>query len=308
LTAGRTVVTGTDRPLAADALRRQQRAEDLAMRLPPLLVQAERVASTVAQGVHGRRRVGLGETFWQFRRYMPGDSAQAIDWRQSARNRHVFVRENEWEAAQTVYLWRDTSASMAWQSAKGLPTKRERADLLLLALAVLLVRAGERVGILGSGQPPSASRTVLPRLALDLAGTAPRGDGAGLPPLEPLPRHAQIVIIGDLLSPLAEIQQAVGRYSGRGLRGHVVQVLDPAEETLPFDGRVEFQGLEGEPALLVPRVEAIRQAYLERLAAQKAGLADLARAAGWSYGLHHTDRSPQTALLALWGAMAQEAV
>ncbi|MFC7332809.1 DUF58 domain-containing protein [Rhodocista pekingensis] len=296
----------------AAALRAQHRAETLALRLPPLLVAAERVAATVAQGVHGRRRVGTGESFWQFRRYQPGDSAQMIDWRQSAKNRHVFVRENEWEAAQSVWIWRDGSASMDWRSDRVLPTKRERADLLALALAVLLVRGGERVALLGSGVAPSAARSILPRLALHLTGpaaaTAGGSAGDGVPPVEALPRHARIVLMGDLLGPLERVQAAVAAYANRGLRGHLVQVLDPAEETLPFGGRVEFTGLEGEEELLVPRVEGIRDAYLERLAAQKAGLSDLARTAGWSYSVHRTDRPAQVPLLSLWGALAREAV
>ncbi|PWC38478.1 DUF58 domain-containing protein [Azospirillum sp. TSO22-1] len=299
----------TTRPsLTVNALRAQQRAETLAARLPPLLVAAERVASTVAQGVHGRRRVGLGETFWQFRRYQPGDAPQMIDWRQSAKTQPVFVRENEWEAAQSVWLWRDRSGSMEYRSSPELPTKRERADLLLLATSVLLIRGGERVALLNSGVRPDHGKHTLNRLANLLSDpqATPRADG--LPRVEPLPRHAQVVLFGDLLSPLTEIHATVSGLSGRGLRGHLLQVLDPAEETLPFDGRVEFAGFEGEEELLVPRVEAVRAAYLERLRAQQEGLAALARAAGWTFAVHRTDRPPQTALLALWGALAQEAV
>src|SRR3954468_15807650 len=118
-------------PGTAQASR--QRAEQLAAVLPPLLVDAERVASTIVQGVHGRRRVGQGEAFWQFRRYQPGDSTSRIDWRQSARGQAVFIRENEWEAAQSVWLWRDGSASMRYRSARELPEKRARAALLLAA-------------------------------------------------------------------------------------------------------------------------------------------------------------------------------
>lgn len=289
--------------LGATALRAQHRSEALASRLPPLLVAAERVASTVAQGVHGRRRVGTGETFWQYRRYEVGDSAMMIDWRQSGKSQPVFVRENEWEAAQSVWLWTDASSSMDYRSSSGLPTKKERAELLLLALAVLLVRGGERVALLGSGVPPSGNKVTLNRLAMTLVeGQLPRD---GLPAVPLLPRHAQAVLIGDLLSPLPEIQQTVAAFSGRGVRGHLVQVLDPAEETLPFAGRIEFEGLEGEEELLIPRVEAVRQTYLERLEAHRDGLAALARAAGWSFATHRTDRPPQTALLALHGAIAQ---
>jgi uncharacterized protein (DUF58 family) len=290
------------------SLLARHRAEDLASALPPLLVAAERVASTVAQGVHGRRRVGLGETFWQFRRYQPGDAPSMIDWRQSAKTQPVYVRENEWEAAQSVWLWRDRSASMDFRSGSGLPTKRERADLLTLATVVLLARGGERVALLNSGVRPDHGKTVIDRLARLM--TDPRAAAAPepLPKVEALPRHAQVVLFGDLLSPLPEIHAAVAGLTGRGLRGHLVQVLDPAEETLPYDGRVAFEGLEGESGLLVPRVEAVRDAYRERLQAQRDGLAALARTAGWSFATHRTDRPPQTALLGLWGAMAQEPV
>lgn len=294
--------------LGVSALRAQQRAEGLSATLPPLLVAAERVASTVAQGVHGRRRVGLGETFWQFRRYQPGDSPQMIDWRQSGKSQPVFVRENEWEAAQTVWLWRDRSPSMDYRSDNGLPTKRERADLLTLATAVLLVRGGERVGLLNSGVRPDHGKFALNRMAGMM--TDPRHAHApeGLPKPEPLPRHAQVVLVGDLLSPLPELHATISALTGRGVRGHLLQILDPAEETLPYDGRVEFEGFEGEDELLVPRVEAVRQAYLERLHAHQDGLAALARAAGWSFAVHRTDRPPQAALLGLWGALAREAV
>jgi uncharacterized protein (DUF58 family) len=227
-----------------------------------------------------------------------------IDWRQSGKTQPVFVRENEWEAAQSVWLWHDSSASMGYRSVPGLPTKKERAELLLLALAVLLVRGGERVALLGSGVPPSGNKVTLNRLAMRiLEDTLPKD---GLPRIEPLPRHAQVVLIGDLLSPLPDVHRTVSALSGKGLRGHLVQILDPAEETLPFDGRVEFEGLEGEDELLIPRVEAVRQAYMERLEAHRDGLAALARAAGWSFVTHRTDRPPQTALLALYGAIAQE--
>ncbi|SMH62093.1 DUF58 domain-containing protein [Azospirillum agricola] len=286
----------------------RHRAEELASALPPLLVAAERVAATVAQGVHGRRRVGLGETFWQFRRYQPGDAPSMIDWRQSAKTQPVYVRENEWEAAQSVWLWRDRSASMDFRSAAGLPTKRERADLLTLATAVLLARGGERVALLNSGTRPDHGKSAVDRLARLMADPQAAAAPEPLPRVEPLPRHAQVVLIGDLLSPLPEIHAAVTGLAGRGLRGHLVQVLDPAEETLPYDGRVAFEGLENEAGLLVPRVEAVREAYRERLQAQRDGLSALARTTGWSFATHRTDRPPQTALLALWGALAQEPV
>lgn len=286
--------------MAAPALLRQQ-AEEAAAALPPLLVAAERVAATVAQGVHGRRRVGQGETFWQFRRYEPGDPATRIDWRESAKSQRLYVRETEWEAAQSVYLWRDSSASMDYASARALPTKRQRVDLLTLALAVLLVRGGERVALMGGGFPPGHGRAVLERMAMVMTRSSV---GESLPSFEPLPRHGHVVMMGDLLAPLETIQAIVARFAAGGLKGHLLQVLDPAEETLPFTGRVRFEGLEREQPLLISRVESVREAYVDRLARHRDGLAQIARGAQWSFGTHRTDKPPHLALLALYAALA----
>ncbi len=285
----------------------RQRAEQLAATLPPLLVAAERVASTVAQGVHGRRRVGQGETFWQFRRYDYGDQPQSIDWRQSAKSDSVFVRETEWEAAQSVWLWRDASASMAWRSADNLPEKGERASLLVLALAALLLRGGEHVALLGSGLRPASGRAALARLAPTIADPSQdRGQPApDLPPIVPLPRNGQVVLVGDFLAPLDRIDKVVRHFTECGLKGYLLQVLDPAEETLPYRGRVRFEGLEGEDPWLVSRVDSVRGDYVERLKAQNAGLRAIARTAAWQYSSHRTDQPPQTALLALYTALAQ---
>ena len=84
----------------------QHEADGLSAGLPPLMVQADHLAASVSLGVHGRRRAGMGESFWQFRRYASPDSSSAIDWRQSAKSQHIFVREREWEAAQTIWFWR----------------------------------------------------------------------------------------------------------------------------------------------------------------------------------------------------------
>ena len=121
------------------------RSLELAGTLPALMVAADRVAATVIQGVHGRRRVGQGDAFWQYRPYRDGDSASQIDWRQSARSRTLFVRETEWEAAASIWLWRDASPSMQYASLKNLDTKALRGELITLAVASLLADAGERV-------------------------------------------------------------------------------------------------------------------------------------------------------------------
>ncbi len=282
----------------------RQQAELLAATLPPLLVAAERVASIVAQGVHGRRRVGIGETFWQYRRYQPGDETTRVDWRQSARSAHVFVRENEWEAAESVWLWCDSSPSMAYGSDMAPTDKAGRASLLTLALAVLLIRGGEHIGLLGEAGRPASGGAALDQMVarLDRLG----GQGQSLPPAEALPRHAQVVLISDFLSPLDPIEGLIKYYVGRGVKGHVLQINDPAEETLPFSGRTRFEGMEGEGETLIGRPESLRGDYAARFAAHRSALSQMVRTAGWSFSVHHTDQPAQAALLALYTAMSAQ--
>lgn len=278
-------------------------AEALGQTLPPLLLAAERVAASVAQGVHGRRRTGRGDSFWQYRPFAEGDSAQRVDWRQSARSDRLFVRETEWEAAQTVYLWVADGEAMRWHS-KAMPPKRERAVLLALALAALLLRGGEYVRLLGAAPHPAAGRAALPALAALLDRPAIEQP---LPPPLRLPRHAHLVLIGDFLEPLDEIRAAVTGFAGLPVSGHLLQILDPAEADLPFRGRVRFESpgrRRGLADLLVPKVEEIRGAYQARLRDQIAGIGAIARAAGWTAGLHRSDHSSNAALLALYEALA----
>ncbi len=280
----------------------RQQAEQLAATLPALLVAAERVASIVAQGVHGRRRVGTGETFWQYRRHQSGEETTRIDWRRSARSSHVFIRENEWEAAESIWLWCDGSPSMDYRSPGASAFKAERAALLTLALSVLLIRGGEQIALLGEDARPASGGAALGRMAARFEREG--RTGASLPPAEILPRHAQVVLIGDFLSPLETVEALVRHYVGSGVKGHVLQITDPAEETLPFTGRTRFEGLEGEGGMLIGRPESLRDDYGARFKAHREGLADMMRAAGWSFAVHHTDRPAQTALLSLYTAIS----
>ena len=280
-------------------------AGQLADRLPPLLVAAERVAAALNAGIHGRRRAGGGETFWQSPHAPPGDRAAAIDWRRSARGPGLFVREAEWAAAQGVWLWADGSASMDWRSAAALPAKRDRAGLLALALAAALLRGGERVAWLGVGDGrPACGPGSLERLAHDLRAAFAAPAPAAWPQPERLPRHGELVLISDFLLPEAVVTQGLAALAGWGVHGHLLQVLDPAEETLPYGGRVRFAGLEGDGEVLIRRAEDARAPYAARLGDHRAMLAARAAAHGWTFACHHTDRPPQDALLALFARLS----
>src|SRR5690348_16720701 len=136
------------------------RGRSLAAGMPRLMLESRRVASTVMHGLHGRRRAGTGENFWQYRRFISGEPATRVDWRRSARDEHLYVREREWEAAHTVWIWSDRSASMGFRSNLATERKLDRALVLSFALAHLLVEGGERIGIPGLMRP-SSDRNVL---------------------------------------------------------------------------------------------------------------------------------------------------
>ena len=287
---------------ASSANKLRQGAEQIAAVLPPLLVAAERVAATVAQGVHGRRRVGTGDAFWQYRRYQPGDPATVIDWRQSAKRQGYYVRQNEWEAAESVWLWRDASPSMAWSSKFATVEKRERANVLLLAMASLLIRGGERIGLLGIDRNATTGRAVLDRMARTMLLSDTQNES--LPPAVELPRFAHVVLIGDFLSPLPEIEKRLRHFAGAGISGHVLQIMDPAEQDLPFKGRLRFEGMEGENGLTIGRVETLKADWTTRLERRHAALKAMSQRSGWTFATHRTDRPPQTALLALYTALS----
>lgn len=282
----------------------RERAEALSSAFPALLIEADRVAQTVAHGLHGRRRAGIGETFWQYRRYREGDPASAIDWRRSARSENTFIRENEWEAANTVWLWCDLTHSMDFSSHLCDITKRDRAIIITLALANLLLRAGERVGLLGAELAPSVHRYAVRPMARWMTDTGIAKAENGLPPETKLQRFSTCVLIGDFLQPIDHIAERLGEIAGDDIMGHIVQVLDPAEETLPYQGRKEFVEMNGPLKLTIGRVEELREAYQQKISDHRADLSALARRLGWSFTVHHTDASPHQALLGLYGHMS----
>ena len=286
-----------------NAAHLRQDAETLAGSFPPLLAAAEHLASSVMAGEHGRRRVGQGDQFWQYRPSHAGDEARSIDWRRSARSDDgLFVREKEWQAAQSVMVWLDTGQSMEFSSDKALPTKADRARQLALAMAVLLIRGGERVGLTNAGLPPRAGQVQLMRLTASLAESAEAAEYIA-PELRGVPARSRADFVSDFLGDIGPVKSALTRAADRGVDGALVQILDPQEEAFPFDGRTIFESVGGTLAHETLKAGHLRDRYLERLAARKDELQSLARATGWQFHCHHTDKSASGALLWLYGAL-----
>lgn len=277
-------------------------AEGLATQLPPLMADAEYLASTVLLGAHGRRRAGMGDEFWQYRPARPGDAARTIDWRRSARSDVHFVAEKEWQAAQSIFLWVDNAQSMDFASTSNLPPKSARANLLALAIAILLIRGGERVALAALGTPPRASELQLLRIAEALTRVQEQDD-IGAPEIRGLLPHSRAAFISDFMGDLDKVSAQLTKAADRGVKGLILQILDPQEEAFPFDGRTIFQSMGRSITHETLKASDLRDRYLDRLAGRKAALADLARTTGWQYTCHHTDESAQSALLWAYGAL-----
>ncbi|HLS19724.1 MAG TPA: DUF58 domain-containing protein [Paracoccaceae bacterium] len=282
----------------AGALRRD--AERVSGTLSPLLVEAERLVSTLALGQHGRRRAGIGESFWQYRNAEPGDSLSQIDWRRSGRSDRLYVREMEWEAAETVLLWCDRAQAMEFRSDRAPCTKAERGALLALALAVLLNRGGERFALLGSeAERPGMGETQLVRIATLLGATASDAPEFGTPPAGLMPKAGKAIFFSDFMGPREAILPALLNAAGQGMGGAMVMILDPVEEEFPFQGRTRFESATGRIRHETDEAAGLRQKYLSRLAARRDELARIARRANWNLILHRTDEDARTPLLRL---------
>jgi uncharacterized protein (DUF58 family) len=289
-----------------DPLNLRATSETEAAALPALLARAEHLAGAVLLGAHGRRRAGSGDDFWQYRPAQIGDSRRAIDHRRSAMGDTEFVREREWQIAQSVMLWIDQGASMRFTSSDAVPQKIDRARVLALSLAILLQRGGERVGLTGTALPPRAGRPQI----LSLAALFCKDDDADYAPPEhrAMIPHARAVFISDFMGDIDGVRTALTKAADRGVRGVLCPVLDPSEEAFPFTGRTIFRSMGGTLSHETLKANDLKERYLERLAERKAELQSLCALTGWQYGLHHTNSTAQAGLLWLYGALDARAV
>lgn len=254
-------------------------AESLARQLPGLNFKAE--ASEAAHiGSAGRRRAGTGEQFWQYRRFAHEDSPDRIHWRRSAKGNELFVRESELETARTVLFWADDAPGFRWKGAGDLRTKAEEAILLMLTMAILMSKDGERIGALGSGRTPSFGKRALDRLTDDLL----RGTRGQFPPA---PRSsATLIVASDFYDPLTDIKARLAPLAGHCPEGILVAVAAPAETSFPFEGRTKLSRPGTGEERILGRAETLREEYQRKFAEHRAGLRELAGRLGWGLVTH----------------------
>ena len=285
-------------PQAPSALEASLSAAALAALLPKLTLEARHTASIIGQGMHGRRQAGQGEQFYEFRRYQNGEPAARIDWRRSARQQRLYVREREWESRHTVYISCYFSPSMAFSSAKQNDTKLKRGLHISLALAALCLQAGERVAALSTPRP-RAGKTALGTLAQELIS----GHDYDLSKVKFKP-HSDLVVISDFLDePMLET--LFRTVETARLRPILVQMIDVAENLFPYTGHNRFVDPETGESLRFGEAQTVQASYQAVFKAHKDKLRQLAVGHGGVFLSHQTDQPPAPSLLALFQAIAQ---
>ncbi len=279
-------------------------AEGIAGTFSPLLIEAQRLAASVAIGSHGRRRAGMGESFWQYRQAMPGDDVASIDWRRSGRSDTIYIREREWEISHTVAIWSDNAKSMDYQSKKAPTSKAERARLLSLALSILLSKAGERVAFPGtSASMARVGERHLQRIAMALVGDQEHRPEYGSAPEFGDINAGRSVFISDFIGDEEAVFGSLKAVSESAGNGCLVQILDETEESFPFDGRMIFESMGGALEIETHRAKSQKEEYRKKLEERNQALQDFAKRTGWHYFRHYTNQDPRDALLWIYRAL-----
>ena len=271
------------------------KAEELSNKIPSLYVKADRIANTIWEGMHNRNKDGLGDNFWQFRKYEYGDPAHLIDWKKTAKSNETFIQEKELQTLQNFVIWRDTSKSMNFRSAESIDTKLYRANLFTLALTIILSKSGENIVLNGlkskllkGGNAVNFVSNQINEKVTDSYKSSPN--------VNEIKNNSDVILIGDFLNNIIETEKTIKELSNRGINGIIIQILDPAERFFPYKGRINFNGLEGEQNILIGKAESVRNDYKKAIKIHIEKLEKLITSYSWKYIL---DNSEQDASISL---------
>lgn len=249
-------------------------------------------------GLHRSPRKGFSVEFAEHRPYIPGDDLRYLDWRIAARADRWVVKQFEEETNARAMIVLDVSRSMQWTGDAARLTKLSYAERLAAAIALLLIRQRDAVGLvrfdagLRSVVPPRAQRAQWRRLVAALSepggGAASDVAGALMQAGRLVRRPGFVVLISDLLVDAAPVADAARTLRARGHEVLVLHVLDPAERDFPELGEALYRDPESqdEVAAAPADVRASYQATVQEALAEWRGA--LGRA-GARYAVATTD-------------------
>jgi uncharacterized protein (DUF58 family) len=246
-------------------------------RLGPLQVRARKVMEGVLTGLHKSPSHGQAVEFREHKEYAAGDEIRHIDWRAYAKLDKYYVKRFEMETNLKALLVVDASGSMAY--GRGAMTKLQYAAVCAGALAYLLSRQGDQVGlcIAGDGGAVSGVRDFLPfasspthvqALLHELESAAGRGPTL-LPAAldfaaEKAPRRALMIVLSDLFDVTSASIPALKMLRSRRHDVLLLQIHDREELDFPFDDPTRFLSMEDDRAIEAqPR--QIRESYLAEM-------------------------------------------
>ena len=271
------------------------KAEELSNKIPSLYVKADRIANTIWEGIHNRNKDGLGDNFWQFRKYEYGDPAHLIDWKKTAKSNETFIQEKELQTLQNFVIWRDTSKSMNFRSSESIDTKLYRANLFTLALTIILSKSGENIVLNGlkskllkGGNAVNFVSNQINEKVTDSYKSSPN--------VNEIKNNSDVILIGDFLNNIIETEKTIKELSNRGINGIIIQILDPAERFFPYKGRINFNGLEGEQNILIGKAESVRNDYKKAIKIHIEKLEKLTTSYSWKYILDNSDQDASISL------------
>ena len=271
------------------------KAEELSNKIPSLYVKADRIANTIWEGMHNRNKDGLGDNFWQFRKYEYGDPAHLIDWKKTAKSNETFIQEKELQTLQNFVIWRDTSRSMNFRSSESIDTKLYRANLFTLTLTIILSKSGENIVLNGlktellkGGNAVNFVSNQINEKVTDSYKSSPN--------VNEIKNNSDVILIGDFLNNIIETEKTIKELSNRGINGIIIQILDPAERFFPYKGRINFNGLEGEQNILIGKAESVRNDYKKAIKIHIEKLEKLTTSYSWKYILDNSDQDASISL------------
>ena len=271
------------------------KAEELSNQIPSLYIKADRIANTIWEGMHNRNKDGVGDNFWQFRKYEYGDPAHLIDWKKTAKSNETFIQEKELQTLQNFVIWRDTSKSMNFRSSESIDTKLYRANLFTLALTIILSKSGENI-ILNGLKSKILKGSNAVNFVSNQINEKIIDSYKSRPNTKEIKNNSDVILIGDFLDNINETAKTVRELSNRGINGIIIQILDPAERFFSYKGRINFNGLEGEQNILIGKAESVRNDYKKAIKMHIEKLEKLTTSYSWKYFLDTSDQEASISL------------
>ncbi|MBW3541618.1 MAG: DUF58 domain-containing protein [Planctomycetes bacterium] len=274
-------------------------------KLSGLDLKARLIVEGFVSGLHKSPYQGFSVEFAEHREYVAGDDLRYVDWKVYGKSDRFYLKQYEEETNFACYILLDTSESMQYRSDGAAVSKLDYARLAAAALAYLVVRQQDAVGLATYDTQVSqfvraSSRPAHLKQLFHAMETAPSSGETAMGPIfhelaERIRKRGLVIIFSDLFDDAEQVLMGLKHFRHRRHDVSVMQVIDPAEQEFAFQDPTLFRGLEKLPEELAdPRSlrTAYRREFEEFLTSVRRGCRDL----HMDYTLLRTDQPLDVAL------------